>query len=115
MLLKNILTVIFLMSVSSLACYGEVRIATADALKAVVKKTQPEYSPMAKQMRVQGDVEVEVKIGEGGDVGDVKVVSGNPLLTQPVVRSVKDWKFTPFQQEGKPSPAVTTLRFSFKM
>jgi outer membrane biosynthesis protein TonB len=102
----NIKTVIFLMSVSSLACYGEVRVPTADALKAVVKKVQPDYSPMAKQMRVQGDVEVEVKISDGG---------GNPLLTAPVLRSLKDWKFTPFKQEGKPSPAVTTLRFSFKM
>lgn len=111
----NIKTVIFLMSVSSLACYGEVRVPTADALKAVVKKVQPDYSPMAKQMRVQGDVEVEVKISDGGDVDDVKVVSGNPLLTAPVLRSLKEWKFTPFKQEGKPSPAVTTLRFSFKM
>lgn len=112
-MLSKLKTVLILISVSS--CYGEVRIAAAEALKAVVKKVQPEYSPMAKQMRVQGDVEVELKISDAGGVDDVKVVSGNPLLTQPVVRSVKDWKFTPFQQEGKPSPAVTTLRFSFKM
>jgi periplasmic protein TonB len=103
------------MSVSPLACLGEVRIPAADALRAAVKKVQPEYSAMAKQMRVQGDVEVEVKISDAGDVGDVKVMSGNPLLTAPVVKSMKDWKFSPFKQEGKPSPAVTTLRFSFKM
>jgi periplasmic protein TonB len=114
-MLYNLRTAIFLMSLSSFACYGEVRVTATDALKAALKKSQPEYSPMAKQMRVQGDVEVEVKISDAGDVGDVKVVSGNPLLTAPVLRSVKDWKFSPFKQEGKPSPAVTTLRFSFKM
>jgi TonB family protein len=108
-------TLLFLMSVAPALTAAEVRVSAADALKAAVKKSQPEYSPMAKQMRVQGDVEVEVKITDAGSVDEVKAVSGNPLLTQPVVRSVKDWKFTPFLQEGKPAPAVTTLRFSFKM
>lgn len=96
-------------------CLGEVRVATGDALRAAVRKPQPEYNPMAKQMRIQGEVEVEVKINDAGDVNDVKVVSGNPLLTAPVVRSVKDWKFTPFQQDGKASAAVTQLKFTFKM
>jgi len=108
-------TLLFLLSVTPALTRAEVRVTAADALKAAVKKAQPEYSPMAKQMRVQGDVEVEVKISDAGGVDDVKVVSGNPLLTQPVVRSLKDWKFTPFQQEGKAAPAVTNLRFSFKM
>lgn len=106
---------LILVAATASLCFGEVRVATGDALRAAVRKPQPEYNPMAKQMRVQGDVEVEVKITEAGDVNDVKVVSGNPLLTQPVVRSVKDWKFTPFQQEGKAAPAVTQLKFTFKM
>ena len=106
-----------LLMTSLIASVGlaEVRVSTGDAIRAAVRKPQPEYNPMAKQMRVQGEVEVEVKISDAGDVSDVKVVSGNPLLTQPVVRSVKDWKFTPFQQDGKAAPAVTQLKFTFKM
>ena len=86
-----------------------------DAIRAAVKKVQPEYNPVAKQMRVQGVVEVEVRITEAGDVQDVKVVSGNALLTQGVVRALKDWKFTPFNEAGKASSAVATLRFDFKL
>lgn len=93
---------------------ADVKVTHADAVKAAVKRTNPEYSPMAKQMRIQGEVEVEVKISESGDVADVKVVTGNPMLSAPVVKAMKEWKFSPFTEEGKPSAAVATLRFTFK-
>lgn len=96
-------------------CLAEMRVTQPDAMRAVIKKTQPEYNPIAKQMRVQGDVEVEARVSDAGDVTDVKVLSGNALLTPPVVRAVKDWRFQPFQENGKASQAVTTLRFSFKL
>ncbi len=100
---------------ASLPCLAEMRIPQPDAMRAVTKKVQPDYNPMAKQMRVQGDVEVEARISEAGDVTDVKVVSGNALLTSTVVKAVKDWKFQPFQENGKPATAVAVLRFSFKL
>jgi len=91
------------------------RVAQPDAMRAIVKNTQPEYNPIARQMRVQGDVEVEARVSDSGEVTGVKVLSANALLTAPVVRAVKDWRFQPFQDNGKPSQAVTTLRFSFKL
>ena len=93
---------------------AEVRVSHADAVKNALKKPSPEYSPMAKQMRIQGDVEVEVKIAESGEVSDVKVVTGNPMLSTTVVKAMKDWKFTPFTEDGKPAAAVANLRFTFK-
>ncbi|WP_031496268.1 energy transducer TonB [Bryobacter aggregatus] len=93
---------------------AEVRVSHADAVKNALKHPAPEYSPMAKQMRIQGDVEVEVKIAESGEVADVKVVTGNPMLSTTVVRAIKDWRFTPFTEGGKASPAVANLRFTFR-
>ncbi|MBY0372425.1 MAG: energy transducer TonB [Bryobacteraceae bacterium] len=94
---------------------AQVRVTAPDAMKAAVKKPQPPYSPVAKQMRIQGDVEVDVKISETGDVAGVDVVSGNAVLTSTVVQTVRDWKFTPFTQDGKPSAAVARLKFAFKI
>jgi TonB family protein len=94
---------------------AEVRLSHADAVKNAVKKSVPEYSPVARQMKIQGEVEVEVKITEAGDVADVKAVTGNAMLTSTVIKAVKDWKFTPFTQEGKPAPAVAQMKFSFKL
>jgi TonB family protein len=99
---------------SALPLAADIRVNHSDAVKNAVKRTNPEYSPMAKQMRIQGDVEVEVKISESGDVADVKVLTGNPMLSAPVVKALKDWKFSPFTEDGKPAAAVANLRFTFK-
>ena len=64
---------------------------------------------------MQGDVEIEARVSDSGEVVDVKVFSGNALLTAHVVKDVREWRFTPFQENGKPSPAVATLRFHFKL
>jgi TonB family protein len=93
---------------------ADVRVTHSDAIKNATRHPTPEYAPMAKQMRIQGEVEVEVRITETGDVNDVKVVTGNPMLTSSVVKAVKDWKFTPFQEAGKAAAAVTNLKFNFK-
>jgi len=96
-------------------CAAEMRVAQPEALRAVTKKIQPDYNPMAKQMRVQGEVEVEARVSESGDVTEVKILSGNALLTSTVVKAVKEWKFQPFQENGKPAQAVAALRFSFRL
>ena len=98
----------------SLPLAAELRVSHADAVKSAVKRSIPEYNPLAKQMRIQGDVEVEVKISESGDVADVKVVTGNPMLSSTVVKAMRDWKFNPFTEDGKPAAAIASLKFTFK-
>ncbi|MDX1982962.1 MAG: energy transducer TonB [Bryobacteraceae bacterium] len=91
------------------------RVSSSEALQAAVKKPHPPYNPLARQMKIEGEVEVEVSISEKGDVVNVKVNRGNAMLTPKVVETVKGWKFTPFQQDGRVCPAVAPLRFSFRM
>lgn len=96
-------------------CRAEMRVTNNDALRAAVKKVAPEYNPVARQMRVQGDVEIEASVSETGEVTAVKVLLGNSLLTGPVVKAVREWRFHPFQENGKPAAALATLRFTFKL
>ncbi|MEZ5355952.1 MAG: energy transducer TonB [Bryobacteraceae bacterium] len=98
----------------SLSARGEVHVAASQALAAAVNKPQPEYNSLARQMKVTGDVAVEVRIAPSGAVDQVKALSGNALLSSGVVRTLKKWRFKPFEQDGKPAVAVTTLRFNFK-
>ena len=107
--LRPVLTLCLLIALSSGLAQAELRVSMAEALKAAVKRPSPTYSPIAKQMRVSGDVDVEVSISKAGDVENVKVLSGNALLTAPVVKALKEWKFSPFASE-----AVTQLKFTFK-
>lgn len=109
--MKNVLISLFLASATMLA---DVHVPSSVALAAAETKPQPDYSPLARQMRVSGDVSVEVQIATSGEVESVKVLAGNALLAGSVVKTVKTWKFKPFLQGGQPTVAVTVLRFTFK-
>lgn len=86
-----------------------------EALKAALNKPQPEYPPVARQLRIQGRVEVEVSIDPSGTVDNVKVLSGNPALTGTLTPTLKRWRFEPILSEGKPVHAIAVLGFSFKL
>lgn len=94
---------------------AEIRVSTNDAMNAATKKTPPDYPPVAKQLKIGGKVEVDVTIDADGNVENVKIVSGNAMLTQSVIAAVKKWKFTPFTQDGAATKAIATLDFDFKM
>jgi TonB family protein len=93
---------------------ADVRIGTTDALKAATTKVQPQYPPVARQMKISGHVEVEALVDTNGSVVSAKAVSGNPLLTQTAIAAVEKWKFTPFSSNGAPTKAVVTLGFDFR-
>lgn len=87
----------------------------ADAMNAAVQKVNPEYSAMAKQLKLTGSVEVNVLISEDGRVEKVEPVSGNPVLFRCAEDALKRWKFTPFTEDGKAVKAVAAMNFSFKL
>jgi len=91
------------------------KISRAEAVQAATSKVQPEYPPIAKQLKVEGVVELEALIGENGKVEKVTIVSGNAMLTHAGADALKQWKFTPFTEDGKPIKVLAPMTFAFKM
>ena len=91
------------------------KVSRAEALSAATTKPAPAYPVIAKQLKVEGEVTVQVLIGEEGKVETSTPVSGNPILTKAAVDTLKDWRFKPFQNGGKAVKAQTVLSFTFKM
>jgi periplasmic protein TonB len=91
------------------------KVTKAEGLNAVTNKTAPDYPPIAKQLKIEGSVELEAVVSESGAVEKVNIVSGNPVLTRPAADAVKKWKYSPFTSEGKPVKAVVPISLSFKM
>jgi len=92
------------------------RVSESDARKAIVKKVEPEYPAMARQIRLSGQVQVDVVIGESGAVEKVSVLKGNVLLSNSAVSALRKWKFTPFAgAANKPAKAVASLTFDFRL
>lgn len=115
LLIFRLALVAFTVTGAEMPAHPERRVDWPEGLRAVVKKVPPEYNPMARQMRVQGEVEVEAHVTDQGEVENVRIVSGNALLTFNVVKAVKKWRFQPFQLEGRNVPACVQLRFQFKI
>lgn len=85
-------------------------LSTSTAMARVTKKVAPDYPMAAKQLNIQGSLEVAVTVNEAGDVEDAKVVKGNAMFSQSCLAAVKQWKFTPYEK-GK-FTAVIVFNFT---
>lgn len=85
------------------------------AMEAATVKPAPEYSAIAKQLKVQGVVQVNAFISEDGKVERTEGVNGNPLLLKCAEDALRKWKFQPITDDGKPVKAVASLTFNFKL
>lgn len=92
-----------------------VHVSQAEAMKAAKEKREPEYPAMAKQLHLEGAVQLEAHISEDGTVEEVKPLTGNAVLMNSAVSAMKKWKFTPFLADGKPVKAIADLSFRFKL
>ena len=92
------------------------RVPEGVARKAALKKVEPEYPAMARQVRLSGQVQLDVIIDTTGNVEKVNVVRGNVMLSNSATNALKKWKFTPFTgADNKPSKVVTSLTFEFRL
>jgi TonB family protein len=67
----------------------------------------PDYPLPARQAAKQGTVIARLGINSAGDVNEVIIQSGDPLLTGPVIQTLKNWKFAPTGATQTASVSVT--------
>lgn len=75
-----------------------------------IHRVEPDYPPMARAQHIEGTVILDVEIAEDGNVANIEVVSGNPLLAQSAVRAVRQWRYQ-VDPGGAPRTRVA-LRFN---
>ncbi|HTS66359.1 MAG TPA: energy transducer TonB [Candidatus Acidoferrales bacterium] len=100
---------------ATLAAQEPRKVTKVEGLNNAMTKVQPEYPSMARQLKIEGPVELEAVVSEAGAVEKVNIVSGNPLLTRPAAEAVKKWKFAPFTAEGKAVKALVPVSMNFKL
>jgi protein TonB len=81
----------------------------------IIYRPEPEYPRLAKQARIQGDVEIDAIIDQAGNVVQMKVMDGPPLLVAAALQAVRTWKYEPTYLNGKPWPVELTLHVTFKL
>jgi protein TonB len=75
----------------------------------------PVYPKLAQQARIQGDVLISAVIDVAGNVTQMKVVSGPPLLYAAALAALRNWKFEPTYLNGEPWPVSHEITIHFRM
>ncbi len=74
---------------------------------------QPPYPQIAKQARIQGQVNIQILVDERGTVVSAHVVSGNPMLTNAARDAAMRARFTPTLLNNQPAKVQGTIIYNF--
>ena len=81
----------------------------------LIKSVQPVYPQTARQMRIQGAVELLANIGKDGSITAVKSLSGDSVLSRAAIDAVKQWKYKPYYLDDQPVEIQTQITVNFKL
>ena len=72
-------------------------------LPVIIKKVEPSYPDIARLARIEGKVILQAVINKEGNVNEVTVLrSSNPMFNDSAIDAVKQWKYKPAFQNGRP-------------
>jgi protein TonB len=81
----------------------------------VVYRIEPTYPPLAQQARIQGVVVLTAMIDRDGNIQNLRLVSGHPMLAPAAIDAVKHWRYKPFLLNGQPVEVETTVTVTFQL
>jgi protein TonB len=81
----------------------------------LIKSVPPVYPALARQMRVQGSVELLANIGKDGSITKVTTISGDGVLVRAAIDAVKQWKYKPYYLDDQPVEIQTQITVNFKL
>jgi protein TonB len=79
----------------------------------LIYRLEPTYPPLAQQARIQGVVVLKAIIGKDGNIQNLQVVSGHPMLAPAAIEAVKHWRYKPFLLNGQPVEVETSVTVTF--
>ena len=91
------------------------RIKQGGAVQAakLIDQPQPIYPVLARQARMQGVVLLHAVVNKNGNVAELQVISGPPLLVRAALDAVRQWRYQPTLLNGEPVEVETTITVSF--
>lgn len=68
----------------------------------LVRRVEPVFPPLARQIRRAGRVELHAVIATDGSIQSLEVVSGDPMFIQSALDAVRQWRYRPTMLNGQP-------------
>jgi protein TonB len=92
-----------------------VRVSQGVTKGMIVHRIEPTYPRLAQQARIQGVVVLTAIIDKDGNIQNLRLVSGHPMLASAAIDAVKQWRYKPFLLGGQPVEVETTVTVNFRL
>ena len=79
----------------------------------LVRRVQPDYPRIAKIIGLSGTVLLRATIRTDGEVHEIEIVSGNPILAEAALRAVRQWQYRPTLLDGEAVEVETEITVNF--
>ncbi|HMH06285.1 MAG TPA: TonB family protein [Terriglobales bacterium] len=83
------------------------------AAQILSRPVEPNYPLLAKEMKIQGAVVLEVLVGRDGNIQHLHVLSGPTILSAAAREAVKQWRFKPYLQSGQAVETEARITVNF--
>jgi protein TonB len=87
------------------------RVAEANLIRRVMHV----YPALARSARVQGTVEFTALISKEGNIENLQLVHGHPLLVNAAKEAVLQWKYRPTTLNGEAVEVITDIVVNFTL
>jgi periplasmic protein TonB len=98
-----------------IAAPQRVRVSSGVVQGLLVRKVNPVYPPLARQARIQGTVILQAQISKEGNIENLTLISGHPMLAPAAIEAVKQWKYRPYLLNGEPCEVDTQIMVNFTL
>jgi hypothetical protein len=93
---------------------GPTRFDFGDAQTHAIRTVDPVYPKDALKSKIESTVAIDDYVETDGSVYSTIIVFGDLKLVDAAEEAAKQWKFKPFEVNGKPSRAIVRLIFHMK-
>jgi periplasmic protein TonB len=102
-------------AVPKIATPQRVRVSSGVSTGLLIRKVPPQYPPLARQARIQGVVVLQAQISKEGNIQNLQLISGHPMLAPAAIEAVKQWKYKPYLLNGEPVEVDTQVQVNFTL
>jgi protein TonB len=91
------------------------RIRVGDGLHSAnfIHYVKPVYPKEARKKHIHGMVRLRAIIAKTGELRDIQVIQGDPLLIPAALKAVKQWRYEPTLLNSEPVEVITDIHLSF--
>jgi protein TonB len=94
---------------------GPLKVSEGVAAAKLIYGPAPTYPHLAVVTRAQGTVRLEAVIATNGNIENLRVVSGPPLLVNAAVEAVRQWRYHPTLLNGVAVEVLTEIDVNFTL